>query len=50
LRLDLSLALEHGVARNVTSEQPGGEVKLRAAGDVLSLGATLGLVFGTRPR
>jgi long-chain fatty acid transport protein len=50
LRLDLSLSLEHGVARNVRSEQPGGEVRLRAAGDVLSLGATLGLVFGSGPR
>jgi long-chain fatty acid transport protein len=50
LRLDLSLALEHGVARSVRSEQPAGEVKLRTAGDVLSLGATLGLVFGSGSR
>lgn len=50
LKLDLSIALEHGVARSVRSRQPAGEVGARAAGDVLSLGATLGLVFGGEPR
>lgn len=50
LRLDLSLAWEHGVARRVRSQQPDVEVTRRASGNVLSLGSTLGLVFGSGRR